>query len=119
MRNLGNRTIKVNKQDLIVKIEENKENHIKKYEKAVLAYKEEALKQLKTIKKDVLNGDLNVKLNLITPIDIRENYDKIIEMFIWEVEDFVELEQREFMEYVQDETEFSRQAKFSNMTYIG
>ena len=38
-------------------------------------------------------------------------------MFEWEVDDVVELEQNEFNEYVQDETEFAIQAKFSNMFY--
>jgi hypothetical protein len=39
-------------------------------------------------------------------------------MFEWEVEDFVELEQQEFNEYVQDETDFARMAKLSNSAYI-
>ena len=46
-----------------------------------------------------------------------ENYDKIIEMFEWEVNDVVDLEQKEFNEYVQDETEFAIQAKYSNSFY--
>ena len=38
-------------------------------------------------------------------------------MFEWEVEEFVELEQQEFLEYVQDETDFAVTAKMSNMAY--
>jgi uncharacterized protein YbjQ (UPF0145 family) len=117
MRHFGTRTISVNKVKLIEKIKENKANHIKEYEKAVVAYKEEALKQLNEQIKKVEEGSLNAALNLITPINNSENYDKILQMFEWEVEDVVELEQNEFNEYVQDETEFAVQAKYSNSFY--
>ncbi len=119
MRRNGSRTIKVKKADLIARIEENKATHIEAYAKAVEAYKKEALKQLADLTKRVENGDVNVKLNLTTPVDNRKNYDKIIDMFNWEVEDIVELEQAEFNEYVQDETEFARHAMMSNSMYLG
>ena len=119
MRRNGNRTIKVRKADLIAKIQENKAAHIEAYEKAVVAYKKEALRQLADLTKKVENGDMTVKLNLITPVDNSKNYDKIIDMFNWEVEEIVELEQAEFNEYVQDETEFARHALMSNSMYLG
>ena len=114
----GNRTIQVEKSDLIVKIKENKENHVKEYAKAVVAYKEEALRQLANLKVEVENGSLDAKLDLITPVDNSDNYDKIIEMFEWEVKDVVELEQDEFQEYVQDTTDFAVRAKMSNTAYF-
>jgi hypothetical protein len=118
MRRTGSRTIRVNKQQLIDKIKENKKNHVEEYAKAVIAYKEEALRQLANLTQKVTEGALDIKLNLITPIDNSTNYDKIVEMFEWEVDEVVELEQSEFLEYVQDETEFARSAKFSNMMYV-
>ena len=118
MRRNGNRIIKVKKSDLIAKIQENKERHIESYEKAVIAYKKEALKQLAEITKKVEEVDMKVRLELTTPIDNRDNYDKIIDMFNWEVEDIVELEQSEFNEYVQDETDFARIALHSNSMYL-
>jgi hypothetical protein len=118
MRRTGSRTIKVNKLKLIEKIKENKKNHVEEYAKAVIAYKEEALRQLTDLAEKVKEGALDIKLNLITPIDNSTNYDKIVEMFEWEVDAEVELEQSEFLEYVQDETEFARTAKFSNMMYV-
>lgn len=118
MRNFGNRTIKVKKEDLIKQIKENKAKHIVEYDKAVIAYKEEALKQLTKLTEKVNNGALDIKLKLITPVNNSENYDKIIEMFEWEVEEIVELSQDEFKEYVQDENDFSRNAKLSNTAYF-
>lgn len=118
MRRTGNRTIRVNKAELIEKIKENKAAHEKAYAKAVVAYKKEALAQLADLTKKVRAGEMSVSLKLTTPVDNRENYDKIIEMFEWDVDDIVELEQKEFNEYIQDETEFARVAKFSNTMYL-
>jgi hypothetical protein len=117
MRHMSSRTINVKKVDLIAKIVENKANHIAEYNKAVIAYKEEALKQLADLTEKVNNGALNVKLDLVTPVNNAENYDKIVEMFEWEVNNIVELKQDEFNEYVQDETDFAVSAKFSNTFY--
>jgi hypothetical protein len=114
----GNRTIKVNKEELIKKIRENKEAHIIEYKEAVEAYKKEAYKQLDKLKKELDNGNLNIYLNLTVPINCEKNYDDILEMFIWEQDDIVELSQSEFREYVQDETDFARSAKMSNTFYM-
>lgn len=111
------RTIKVVKADLIAKIRENKAAHIKAYEEAVVAYKTEALRQLSELTNKATNGDLQLQLNLITPINNTENYDKIVEMFEWEVSEHVELDASEFNEYIQDETDFAIQAKYSNSYY--
>lgn len=114
----GSRTIKVKKADLIAKIKENKETHIKEFNKAILAYKKEALTQLIKLNTMVIDGALDVKLNLITPVNNADNYDKILEMFEWEVEDIVELDQDEFQEYVQDTTDFAVKARMSNTAYF-
>ena len=117
MRHTGNRTILLKKEELIARIKENKKNHEKEFEAAVIAYKEEALKQLATETSRVREGALDAKLDLVTPVNNSENYDKIIEMFQWDVREEVELSQNEFLEYVQDETDFAIQAKFSNTFY--
>lgn len=118
MVKFGNRKIKVIKRQLLAKIRENKAAHIKAYNEAVIAYKEEALKQLTTLTEKVNNGGLNLRLDLISPINNAENYDKILDMFTWEVEDIVELEQKEFNEYIQDETDFAVASRFSNNAYL-
>ena len=119
MRRTGSRTIRVDKAKLIAKIEENKARHIQAYAKAVIAYKAEALKQLAEQTKIAEEGGLMIKVSLTTPVDNRLNYDKIIDMFNWDVADEVELEQQEFNEYIQDETEFARHAFMSNQMYLG
>ena len=109
--------IKVKKSELIDRIKKNKMNHIELYEKAVIAYKKEALEQLEKLTKEVNDGVLDIKLDLVTPIDNSDDYDAILEIFDWEVEEMVELGQDEFRQYVQDETDFAQQALFSNTFY--
>ena len=117
MYRTGNRMIKVKKEDLIETIKKNKKNHIEVYEKAVVAYKEEALEQLDNLTGEVQNGALDIRLDLVTPINNEKSYDGIIEIFEWEIESEVELSQEEFRQYVQDETDFAVQADMANMMY--
>jgi len=119
MRQTGSRMLTVKKQDLIEKIKENKKTHIEAYAKAVKAYKVEALKQLVELTTAAENGDLTIRLKLTTPVDNTKNYDKIIDLFEWDVLEEVELEQQEFNEYILDETESARHALMSNQAYLG
>lgn len=118
MRQFSERKIKVKKQQLLDQVEKNKQAHILEYKEAVEAYKEEAEKQIKAAKKALTNGNFNeVYLSLTVPVNKEEEYDKVIEMFKWEVEDIVELSQGEFNQYVFDEFDFAIQARVSNTFY--
>jgi hypothetical protein len=112
------RKVKVNKKELIKEIKANREKHIKSYKKGVKAYTKEALKQLADLKKDANDGSLDLRLNLVTPIDNTEKYDKLIKQFEWDTTDFIDLEQHEFNEYIFDETQFAREAMVSNTFYM-
>ena len=118
MRQQANaRTITVKKAELIEKIKENKEEHIKEYTEAVEAYRKEAKRQLIVLNEGLENGKLDLKLSLISPKNEEAEYDKLIMMFNWEIAETVELSQGEFNEYVLDETSFAIQAKFLNYSY--
>jgi hypothetical protein len=117
MQNRHSRTIKISKSKLIETIRKNRDEHIKDYNEAVEAYKKEATKQLEECKKQLDEGSLKIKLQLVTPVNRSEEYDKVIEMFEWEIADEVELTQGEFNDYVHDENNDSIQAKFLNSTY--
>ena len=119
MRQYGDRTIKVKKEELIQTIKDNKEAHELNYEEAVIAYKKEAANQLAAQSEELKNGSLKIKLNLVTPINNSVEYDKVAKMFEMEVEDEVELSLQEFNQYIHDETEHSKQAFMSNSMYIG
>lgn len=119
LRQHGDRNITVSKADLIKRIKENKATHEKAYAKAVVAYKKQALTQLSELTKKAKGGDLKLHLNLTTPINNVEHYDKLIRMFEWEKADDVVLSQQEFNEYIEDDTEVARHAFLSNSMYLG
>jgi len=111
------RVILVNKAQLINKIKENKAIHIKEYEQAIVDYREEAKKQLKEQTSRLTEGKLDIKLDLRSPVDNKDEYDKLVQVFEWEVKDEVELSQGEFNEYILDELPFAKIAKLSNTFY--
>jgi CRISPR/Cas system-associated endonuclease Cas3-HD len=112
-----NRNVKISKAKLIEKIKENKINHVKEYEEAIVAYVEEANKQLLKAKSELDNGSLKIVIHLTTPINRSDEYDKVVEMFVWEVQEEIELTQLEFNEYVHDDNDQSRNAKIANKYY--
>lgn len=114
-----NRTVTINKDKLVEKIKEKKEAHIKEFKEAVEAYRVEASRQLEQQKSKLAEGSLNIVIHLTTPVDRSAEYDKIVEMFNWEVKEEIELTQAEFNEYVHDDNDQSRAAKFSNSFYSG
>lgn len=112
-----NRQIKIKKKELITKLRENKEKHIKDYNEAVVAYKKKAQEELVKSQKRLNEGALDIKIVLVTPVNKSEEYDKIIEMFNWEVEELISLSQGEFNEYIHDESDFSKASFLANSTY--
>lgn len=118
MRTNGSREIPVNKANLIAKIKENKANHETEYVKAVEAYKREAGKQLKEQLEALEKGSLSIRVNLVAPSNKSDEYDKLVQLFEWDINETVTLTQSEFNEYVLDETSFAREAKMLNSTYL-
>lgn len=118
MHNHHNREISIEKSKLIKKINENRDVHIEEYENAVIAYKKEAEVQLKRLTKELKNGVLTLKLNLVSPVNRSSDYNKVIEMFEWEIDETVKLTQKEFNEYIHDETSDAVHVKMLNSTYL-
>ena len=113
------REITISKVKLIEKIKENKANHVKEYEQAVINYKKEATLQLTEQLKKIEEGATNIVLDLIRPIDNSKQYDNLLSMFEWELKEEVVLSHREFVEYILDETSYAIQAKSLNNAYLG
>lgn len=111
------RTIKVKTKDVISALKENKQKHIEEYKKAKEAYRLEGLEQLEQIKKDLEDGETQLRLNLVEPIDRTEMFDDFIRMFEMEVENEIEMETEEFKLYVLDKGSQSEDARFSNSIY--
>ena len=64
------------------------------------------------------SGVLTLKLNLVSPVNRSSDYNKVIEMFEWEIDETVKLTQKEFNEYIHDETSDAVHVKMLNSTYL-
>lgn len=118
MHHRHSRTILIEKAKLIEKIKQNRAKHIEEFETAKLAYAKEAAKQLTDLQGRLAQGATDLKLDLVTPINRSDEYDKVIEMFDWEIETQIQLSQDEFNDYVHDDNESSRRASLLNSTYL-
>ena len=112
------RTIIVDKKKLIAQIKKNKEEHIKEYNKAVDAYRIEAAKQLTQLRERLEEGELTLKLDLVTPVNIEDQYDSLVNMFEWDKSKTVELNTSEYKEYIENKTDFAVRASLSNTAYL-
>ena len=114
----NNRTLKINKKQLIEILKKHKAAHVEEYADAVKAYREEAARQLKDLRSDLKNGALNLKLDLVTPINRESDYDKLVLMFEWEIDEEIIVDQSEFNMYVHNEMPFAISANLSNSMYL-
>lgn len=115
---MSQRNITVQKSKVLNHLKKNKEAHIVEYAQAVLDYKNEALLQLKSLTKKAKQGDLDIYLNLTTPINNVDRYDKLITALEWEIDEQIVLSQGEFNEYVHDEFSWAAASKMSNTAYF-
>lgn len=118
MRNNAERIIKISKEDLISRLKENLASHLKDYKAGIAAYKKEVTKQLALLQSKNAAGELRLQLELTEPVDNSETYEKVIEMFEWELATKVELTQAEFKQYVQDDNSYANAAYFANTMYL-
>jgi len=113
------RIIKLKRENLIDKVKENLAVHQKEYAIAVIAFKLEVAEQLEKLTKLNSEGSLKIHLKLVIPVDNTKKYEKIIDMFEWEINDEVELAQSEFNEYIRDEGHHTISGGISNSAYSG
>lgn len=98
-------TIKVNRVDLIAKIETNREKHEAEFNQAVEVWVKKATKALaKAAKKAEEKGwiDTDVLAGLPKPQSYLQSYEDALARLNMDVREEIELEDREFSAWVQD-----------------
>jgi wobble nucleotide-excising tRNase len=101
------RSVKVEKNELLGIVRENKKKHIKEFDESVKDYKKAAVKVAKEHVELAKTGDLD-KISKIRAMPQRPNsyekdYDRAIRMLELSVEDTIELEEDVFNQLVLDE----------------
>lgn len=113
------RVITVKKEELIAKILENKKKHQEEYLEALQNFRKDVEQALKGRLERLESGDYKkMSFNMEAPVDNSGEYDKLVEMFKWEIKSEVDLSQGEFNEYIFDETAGAVYAKSINSTYL-
>lgn len=112
------RKVKVNKDELLSVLQENRASHREVYEKALEGYKDKVRAELENYLQRVENGDLiEVRVHLPKPEDHTEDYDRAIKMVNMSVDEELELDEAEFAELVMDDWGWKRQFMQMSQTY--
>src|SRR4029077_18712264 len=113
-RDLPMREVTVKKDELMSKLIENKEKHVKDFNEACAGYKEAALSRIEDMAKELKarinrlkEGEmiqlLNLSFNLEVPKSYEKAYDQAITMLKMSVDDKITLRMDEFACYVMDD----------------
>jgi TRAP-type C4-dicarboxylate transport system substrate-binding protein len=103
-RERGLTLVLVNRDKLLEKVKENRENHRAKFEEAMEGYKRKAIQLLEEhIDRIANNAPERVIVNLPYPVDHTEDYDRVVEQLEWSLDDTLELNEQEFNTYVRDQ----------------
>lgn len=140
----SDRTTTVNRLDLLKKLKNNREDHLKEYNEALEGYLEEAKVKIEQQKEKALqevekaynrvNHELDnfdpekaqdtivfcnsISFHLVAPKNFVEAYDQAIEMMEWETNDTVELSTTEFRSFIMNKWDWMESFKMSSARYL-
>lgn len=110
--------IRVRKEQLLLKLQENRDAHRELFLKAQEGYKKRAVQELEAALARAKNGSAEqVYVHLPFPEDHTKDYDHIIAMVEMSVDDLFELNQNDFASYVLDDWAWKANFTQSIMAY--
>ena len=111
--------IKVDKDRLMLALEQNRSSHTAQYQKARAGYITVTTEQVRGYLNRLLDGELLERAFLPSPPeDHTPDYDDAIEMMAWAQDEFIELTQGQFKQYVMDDWGWKDQWMTSNTAYL-
>lgn len=114
----GLNLIKVNKALLLNYLKSNLEAHITEYNEAFLAFKEQAIKQLRSAIKKAKQDKIE-SISFLKPECHINDYKTVIGMLEMSIDEEVYITSREFEQYVEDRWSWTDRFKTLNATYKG
>lgn len=98
------RKVKMDKGELKVIVQKNRDEHRKLFEEAWEGFRTKAISNLESRIDQIKDGGtIELYIDLIQPEDHTEDYDRVLSMLEYEVDEEVELQANEFAQYVQDD----------------
>lgn len=106
----GEMSVKVSKDDLLMKLRENRENHRRVFEEAIIGYRETAVKELDRSLSDARAGrKFKTHFQLVEPRDQTADYDRVIRMLEMSIDTTFEITDAQFECYVMDRWSWSEE----------
>lgn len=109
---------RMQRDDLLAKLRENRDQHRRIFLEAIVGYREEAVRILEQHIDRIKNGDLvRVHVSMPEPTDHTRDYDRVCAMIELTEDDIIELEEHEFGQYVLDDWSWKQQFLTANSSY--
>lgn len=111
-------TVRVKKDELLTRIEANRDEHRAIFEEALDGWKKKVIESLEARYQDALQGkDFNIVIHLPRPEDHTDQYDTVIEMLKMSQDDELELTQHDFACYALDKWQWQAAFLATSMDY--
>ena len=115
------RSVKLNKNELLTIVRQNKDKHVLQYEESVVDFRTAVIKITTENSKLAKSGSLDkiAKIKTIPskPVSYEDNYNRAIRMLELSVEETIELEEDIFNQLVLDEWQWKHQFSTSAALY--
>lgn len=115
-------TVRVNKNELIQKLKENREIHIREFKETFAEYQKDTIKDiqkmLRVAKKAGPDEVLSTYVNNSAPRSEEKTYDVVIGMLEFSVDTEFDITEKQYKEYVLNEWSWTEQFEFSKTMYL-
>lgn len=110
--------INVKKTELLETVRANRAKHRQIFLEAQEGYRKAAIRELETMLDDAREGRvIRRSVRLLEPVDQTKDYDRVIRMLEMSQDDFIQLEEGDFAQYVLDDWHWKRQFLHANSAY--
>ncbi len=113
--------IKVNKQELLNKLKENREIHIKEYKEMFTEYQKETIKILQKVLREAKKvpelKQIPTYIGTQAPESSEKEYDVVIGMLEFSTQEDLEITQKEYKQYVLNEWNWSHNFEMLKASY--
>jgi hypothetical protein len=112
-------TVKLNKKELLAKVQANRATHAQEVAVAKELYAKKFVEEAQRVLTLAQEGKEYIhNIKVVTPVDHVKEYDHVIAMLEMSVEDLIELTTSEFAQFVLDEWTWRAHAHLANSTYL-
>jgi len=100
--------IQVSKHELLEKLKTNLDEHRNLFLRAQSGYRNQVIDKLESMLRDAREGKkIRRGVELVEPVDHSEDYVRVIAMLSMNIEDTIEISERDFNKYVLDKWDWS------------